>query len=143
MPHQILKYRRKLSGPILDRIDLYVDVHEIDNSRLLTENPSEDYTTAKVSEIVNEARNKQYVRFSGAKVNADMTNRDIKAKALLSDDAKEMLDAAAKKFGLSARAYMRTIKVSRTIADLACSKNIEPAHVAEALQYRPHQFHDQ
>ena len=143
MPHQILKYRRKLSGPILDRIDLYVDVHEIDNSRLLSEIPSSEYTTVSVSERVAMARKRQTARFGVAKLNADMTNRDIKAKAELSDPAKTMLDTAAEKFSLSARAYMRTIKVARTIADLDSSTAIEPKHVAEALQYRPHQYHDQ
>ncbi len=143
MPHQILKYRRKLSGPILDRIDLYVDVHEIDNSRLLSEKPSSEYTTANVSERVAKARNRQTERFGAAKLNADMTNRDIKARAQLSDTAKTMLDTAAEKFSLSARAYMRTIKVARTIADLDGADTIEPKHVAEALQYRPHQYHDQ
>jgi len=143
MPAQILRYRRKLSGPILDRIDLYVDVHEIDNSRLLSETPSELHTTASVAQRVAEAHKQQSERFGAAKLNADMTNRDIKSKAKLSDPAKTMLDNAANKFGLSARAYMRTIKVARTIADLDHSNTIEPKHVAEALQYRPHQFHDQ
>ena len=143
MPAQILRYRRKLSGPILDRIDLYVDVHEIDNSRLLSETPSELHTTTSVAKRVADARKQQSERFGVAKLNADMTNRDIKSKAKLSDTAKTMLDTAANKFGLSARAYMRTIKVARTIADLDHSDAIETKHVAEALQYRPHQFHDQ
>lgn len=143
MPTQILRYRRKLSGPILDRIDLYVDVHEIDNSRLLSETPSDQHTTIKVAERVAQARKQQAKRFGAAKLNADMTNRDIKTKARLSDPAKTMLDTAANKFGLSARAYMRTIKVARTIADLDHSDAIDPKHVAEALQYRPHQYHDQ
>jgi magnesium chelatase family protein len=142
MPSNITRYRRKLSGPILDRIDLYVDVHEIDNSRLLSEVPSTHYTTAAVQERVAEARQRQEERFGDIKLNADMTNRDIKSKARLSDDSKTMLDTAANKFGLSARAYMRTVKVARTIADLDSSENIETKHIAEALQYRPHQFNN-
>jgi magnesium chelatase family protein len=141
-PSQTQKYRRKLSGPILDRIDLYVDVHEIDNSRLLSEVPSSEYTSEMVSKRVGRARAKQLERFGAAKLNADMSNRDIKSKAQLSSEAKAMLDTAANKFGLSARAYMRSVKVARTIADLDDSQSIEVKHIAEALQYRPHQFHD-
>lgn len=141
-PSQTQKYRRKLSGPILDRIDLYVDVHEIDNSRLLSETPSSDFTSDAVRSRVATARKKQLDRFGSSKLNADMSNRDIKSKAQLSDSAKTMLDSAANKFGLSARAYMRSLKVARTIADLDDSNTIETNHIAEALQYRPHQFHD-
>lgn len=142
MPSQVLKYRRKLSGPILDRIDLYVDVHEIDNSRLLSEKPDATNTSVAARKRIAAARETQAKRFGGNKLNADMSNRDIKAKSLLSADAKTMLDTAANKFGLSARAYMRTVKVARTIADLDNCETIEVRHIAEALQYRPHQFHD-
>jgi len=142
LPSQIVNYRRKLSGPILDRIDLYVDVHEIDNSQLLAKQ-TPTTTSKSVRERVTTARNVQSKRFGGtSKLNADMSNRDIQASAHLEDVAKTILDTAAEKFGLSARAYMRTVKVARTIADLDDSETIQPRHVAEALQYRPHAYHD-
>lgn len=142
LPHQIVHYRRKLSGPILDRIDLYVDVHEIDNSKLLTaRTPS--VTSKGVRSRVIAARQRQSNRFNGVpKLNSDMTNREIKALARLDPAAKDILDRAAEKFELSARAYMRSVKVARTIADLDASETIRPKHIAEALQYRPHAYHD-
>jgi magnesium chelatase family protein len=141
LPHQVINYRRKLSGPILDRIDLYVDVHEIDNSRLLEQaQPGTDARTIKAR--VLQARSRQSDRFEADGIlNADMTNRQLKELAQLQPEAKTMLDAAAERFGLSARAYMRTLKVARTIADLDESEGIATAHVAEALQYRPHAYH--
>ena len=143
LPHQVLHYRRKLSGPVLDRIDLYVDVHEIDNSKLL-EKQNSPTTTQNVRGRVAEARTRQMQRFGVVgKLNSDMTNRDIKAHAHLEAAAKKLLDAAAEKFSLSARAYMRSVKVARTIADLNNSKAITTQHIAEALQYRPHAYHDQ
>ena len=144
LPHQIIQYRRKLSGPILDRIDLYVNVHEIDNRRLLSEASPSGQTTTAVREKVARARDRQAQRFSsGTKLNADMNNREVKSHAKLDPLAKDMLDTAAEKFGLSPRAYMRSVKVARTIADLDNSDLITTKHIAEALQYRPHQYHEQ
>ncbi len=139
-PNEVARYRRKLSGPILDRIDLYADIHEIDNSQLLT-NHTPEISNRTTQTRVTAARKAQAKRFANTKLNADMSNRDIKTYANLAADAKQILDQAAEKFALSPRAYMRTVKVARTIADLDNSTTITTAHITEALQYRPHTYH--
>ncbi len=135
LPHQILKYRRKLSGPIIDRIDMYVDVDEVLHKKLLTDEAQED--SEAIAKRVVLARQKQTKRFdSASKTNGDMSNQDIKKLALLSDEARELLNQAAEKLQISARSYMRSIKIARTIADLENSEYIEAGHMSEALQYR-------
>jgi len=136
LSHQIQRYQQRLSGPILDRIDLFVGVHEVQHDRLLDArtDPAAD---EKVRRKIASARAAQTARFGRPdKLNADMTNRDITKFSELEPGAAELLNAAAAKLNISARAYMRAVKVARTIADLEQTKNITAGHISEALAYR-------
>ncbi len=138
-PHAIRRYRAKLSGPIIDRIDLFCDVHEVDHGSLL-ENAYDKASDGPVRARVVAARDLQAQRYGSAGaqtlLNATVSNRDIRMYAQVDEAAKQLLNSAAGSLNISARAYMRTVKVARTIADLAGSRAIEPRHVSEALQYR-------
>jgi len=143
LPHQIARYRQKLSGPILDRIDLYTDVHEIDHKKLLGITNSRE-ADELVRKRIDKARKAQVKRYGRAgKLNCDMTNGDIKKLGKLTAEATEILNTAAQRLNISARAYMRLIKVARTIADLSDSDAIEAPHLTEALAYRGQGYHTQ
>jgi magnesium chelatase family protein len=133
--HLIQRYQQKLSGPIMDRIDLFANVSGVEHANLITHQPAIDEDN-RIMQRIDRVRNLQKKRFASSALNSAMTNRQIKQFAQLSQDAKQLLDAAATKLDISARSYMRTIKIARTIADLTSSDTIEPVHITEALQYR-------
>lgn len=140
---QVKHYRQKLSGPILDRIDLACDVQEVDHDKLLTQqaDPAADNV---LRQQIAAARQRQAVRFaSQRRLNTDMTNEAIRTSARLTPHAAAVLNQAAATSGLSARAYMRVAKVARTIADLDCSPIVSEAHISEALGYRPRPYQEQ
>lgn len=137
-PTMISRYQGRLSGPLLDRIDLHVDVPRVEYDRLMSDERGEP--SAAVRGRVESARDHQRKRFEGRAglyANADMGVSDIQQLCYLAPEAKQLLDVSTKRLQLSARSYHRVIKLSRTIADLEDSRRIEVAHVAEALQYRP------
>lgn len=137
-PSEIQRYQKKISGPIIDRIDLYVDVDEVKHKTLLRGNGEQ--SSQDIRKRVLNARTRQAERFNkSAKTNASMTNREIKKYLKLSKPAEALLNQAAERLAISARSYMRTIKVAQTIADLDGADTISEAHIGEALQYRkPH-----
>ena len=140
-PLEIDRYQKKLSGPLLDRIDIHVTVDSIDHEKLLTSAPkSRKDTSESIQKRVEKVIATQKSRFNGKTArNSGMTNRQIRTHAELTAEAKQLLDTAAAKLNLSARIYMKTIKVARTIADLEGAQGIDPQHVSEALRYRPAQ----
>jgi magnesium chelatase family protein len=137
---QIAKYRHRISGPILDRIDLTVMVAPVEVEKLsLTKKYTGDSLTSKEAKsAVIRARLVQSKRFVGTRLytNSQMRNREVKEFCNLTPEAENFLKMAAERYDFSARSYMRLIKVARTIADLSGEKAILPVHMAEALQYK-------
>ena len=135
-PSQILRYRQKISGPILDRIDLHVDVPRLNFKELSQEKINE--SSKQIRERVKRAREIQKERFKDRNIltNAEMGIKEIKEFCPINSQAQQLLRQAIEQMHLSARAYHRLLKVSRTIADLEGEKEIKTEHLAEALQYR-------
>lgn len=136
-PMQIQKYMAKISGPLLDRIDLHIEVPAVKYKELASKEAGE--SSASIRQRVISARETQMKRFEGRKdmyCNADMQSKDIQSFCKLDAAGEELLKMASTKLGLSARAYDRILKVARTIADLDNSSEIRPEHISEAIQYR-------
>ena len=133
----VQRYLNKISGPLLDRIDLHVEVTPVAFTELSAEKTSEP--SANVRERVIKARDIQSKRFEehpGIYSNAQMSSKLLKEICVISNVGQNLLKTAIDKLNLSARAYDRILKVSRTIADLEDSEEIKPQHLAEAIQYR-------
>jgi len=133
---EILRYRSRISGPLLDRIDLHIEVPPLKYRELAGEGGGEP--SAVIRERVRRAHQIQQERFKKTKIfyNAHMTSRHLKRYCQVGEEGQRLLEAAMERLGLSARAYDRILKVARTIADLAGSEAIHPEHLAEAIQYR-------
>ena len=137
-PLQIQRYVGRISGPLLDRIDIHIDVPAVKFKELTGEPPPDAESSANIRERVIHAREAQQKRFAGEKIyaNAAMTSRMIRRYCKIDPESEQMLERAMTRLGLSARAYDRILKVSRTIADLEGSEEIRSPHVAEAVGYR-------
>lgn len=137
MPGHIIRYKKRISGPIHDRIDLHVTCPALSPEKLSELKPGE--SSRAIRSRVQQARNKQEKRFLGKKIvaNAEMNSKDIKQFCELSTECLDLLRQAVSKLQLSARGYNKVIKTARTIADLEDVEQITPLHIAEALQYRP------
>ncbi len=136
LPGMILKYRKRLSGPLLDRIDLHIDVPPVKEEHLDIYSDAE--SSSKIRKRVTKARDRELKRFknSSIKTNGEMSSAQVRKYCQMSKDAIDLLKQAISRLSLSARSYFKVIKVSQTIADLQGKEKIESSHIAEALQYR-------
>jgi magnesium chelatase family protein len=136
-PHEMQRYMSKISGPLLDRIDIHIEVTPVPFDKLSDERKAE--SSVEIRKRVTAAREIQTKRFETVEnvhYNAQMSSKLIREYCVLDEASKELLKTAMERLNLSARAYDRILKVSRTIADLDHSENIISSHIAEAIQYR-------
>ncbi|MFN8380631.1 MAG: YifB family Mg chelatase-like AAA ATPase [Anaerolineales bacterium] len=139
-PAVVTKYQKRISGPLLDRIDIHIEVPRVDYEKLSSDRIGE--TSESIRKRVQAARDIQHNRFTNSQstdvlCNADMRVGEVRQFCQLQPEGQSLMRAAMSQLNLSARAYHRILKLSRTIADLAGSEEIQSAHLAEALQYRP------
>jgi magnesium chelatase family protein len=137
-PTQIQKYRARISGPLMDRIDLHVEVPALKTEELTEDVALSVESSEVIRERVKAARGRQLERFQnrGLVENAQMSVRQLKEFCVLTGEGKSLLRRAIHSFGLSARAYDRILRVARTIADLDASPSLESKHLAEAISHR-------
>jgi magnesium chelatase family protein len=140
LPGAISRYNQRISGPILDRIDIHLNVPSVDTQKLVSRDGENKRETSKlIQKRVQKARDVQTKRFRDTKIrsNSEMTTRDVKKYCKLSMECSALLVSAVSTMNLSARAYFKVIKIARTIADLGGKKDISTEHLAESLQFRP------
>jgi magnesium chelatase family protein len=132
----ITRYQKKISGPLMDRIDIFLDIPRIEYEKLIDDRPAE--LSDPVRKRVQVSRQRQSDRFNGSKLtcNAEMTAVEVKEYCKVDAAAQSLLKAAMKQIHFTARSFHRTLKLARTIADLDSSAAIQTNHLAEALQYR-------
>jgi len=135
-PTKIQKYLSKISGPLLDRIDIHLEVPSLEYSDITSGSIAE--SSQNIKQRIQNARDIQLKRFKTKKIfcNAHMNHKQIQQDCSLDDESKKLLKMAMDELGFSARAHDKILKVSRTIADLSGEKNILPEHISEAIQYR-------
>jgi magnesium chelatase family protein len=134
----VSRYQKRISGPLLDRIDIHIEAPRVEYEKLSDERLGEP--SAAIQARVEAARERQRRRFEGSSgllSNADMGPAEVRDHCRVDDAGKSLLRAAMQQLHMSARAYHRILKLARTIADLAGSEEIQTAHLAEAIQYRP------
>ena len=136
-PGLVARYQRRMSGPFVDRVDIFIEVPHIDYEKLTDDRLGEP--SATVQARVRAARDRQLERFRGTWLtcNAEMTPAEVREFCQVEESARSLLKAAMKQLYLSARAFHRILKLARTIADLEATPIIRSHHVAEAIQYRP------
>ena len=135
-PILIKKYLGKLSGPLLDRIDIQIEVERVNYDKL--SNESKEESSSEIKQRVENARLIQQKRYENENIfsNSELNHKQCEKYCKIDEESKELLKKAFSKLGLSSRAYLKILKVARTIADLECSENIEKRHISEAIQYR-------